>query len=138
MFRRLVCLTALTLLACSPPEGLSSTAAAPAEEARPASAPRVPLTVQETAGVARSGEVLSTGIPLPRSLGVKSTRWLAVVDPSGKPMPADFRLLARWNAGLEDGTAPIQWVLVTFPATVGAKQSAVYSLVVDGTVDNPP
>ncbi len=138
IFRRLVCLTALTLLACSPPEGLSSTAAAPAEETRPAPAPRVPLTVRETAGVARAGEVLSTGIPLPRSLGVKSTRWLAVVDTAGKPVPADFRLLARWNAGLEDGTAPIQWVLVTFPATVGAKQSAVYSLVVDGTVANPP
>src|SRR5215212_5063727 len=66
MLRRLVCLTALTLLACSPPESLSSTAAAaPAEETRPAPAPRVPLTVRETAGVARSGEVLSTGIPLP-------------------------------------------------------------------------
>src|SRR5688572_17944130 len=50
IFRRLVCLTALTLLACSPPEGLSSTAAAPAEETRPAAAPRVPLTVRETAG----------------------------------------------------------------------------------------
>jgi hypothetical protein len=138
MLRRLVCLTALTLLACSPPEGLSSTAAAPAEETRPAPAPRVPLTVKETAGVARTGEVLSTGIPLPRSLGVRATRWLAVVDPSGKPVPADFRLLARWNAVLDDATAPIQWVLVSFPATVGAKQSAVYSLVVDGTVANPP
>ncbi|HWN42596.1 MAG TPA: hypothetical protein VNW71_10260, partial [Thermoanaerobaculia bacterium] len=97
IFRRLVCLTALTLLACSPPESLSSTAA-PAEETRPAPAPRVPLTVRETAGIARAGEVLSTGIPLPRSLGVKATRWLAVVDPAGKPVPADFRLLARWNA----------------------------------------
>ena len=138
IFRRLACLTALTLLACSPPEGLSSTAAAPAEETRPAPAPRVPLTVRETAGVARTGEVLSTGIPLPRSLGLRDARWLAVVDSSGKPVPADFRLLARWNAALDDRNAPIQWVLVTFPATVGAKQSAVYSLVVDGSVANPP
>ena len=140
MFRRLVCLTALTLLACSPPESLSSTepAPAPAEDTRPAPAPRVPLTVRETAGVARTGEVLSTGIPLPRSLGVRATRWLAVVDPAGKPVPADFRLLARWNAALDDRSAPIQWVLVTFPATVGAKQSAVYSLSVDGSVANPP
>jgi hypothetical protein len=61
-----------------------------------------------------------------------------VVDPSGKPVPADFRLLARWNAALEDVKAPIQWVLVSFPATVGAKQSAIYSLVIDGTVANPP
>jgi hypothetical protein len=128
---RLCFLAVLGLLACSP-------AAAPVEETRPAPAPRVPLTVRETAGVARAGEVLSTGIPIPRSLGVRATRWLAVVDPSGRPVPADFRILARWDAALEDATAPIQWVLVTFPATVGAKQSAVYALAVDGSVANPP
>ncbi|MFL6197778.1 MAG: hypothetical protein ACJ76J_01250 [Thermoanaerobaculia bacterium] len=134
VLRRLVCLAVLALFACSPHEGLSFAE----EETRPAPAPRVPLTVRETAGVARAGEVLSTGIPLPRSLGVRDTRWLAVVDPSGRPVPADFRILARWNAGLEDRAAPIQWVLVTFAATVGAKQSAVYSLSVDGSVNNPP
>ena len=125
---RLLCLAVLALIACSPPEGQSA----------PAPAPRVPLTVRETAGVPRNGEVLSTGIPLPRSLGVLDTKWLAVVDPSGRPVPGDFRILARWNAGLEDKSAPIQWVLVTFPATVGAKQGAVYSLSVDGSVANPP
>ena len=59
-------------------------------------------------------------------------------DPAGRPVPAEFRVLARWNAGLEDREAPIQWVLVTFPGTVGEKQSAVYSLSVDGSVANPP
>ncbi|HWM93183.1 MAG TPA: hypothetical protein VN493_20635 [Thermoanaerobaculia bacterium] len=135
---RLACFGALVLLACSPPEGLSFSTAAPAEETRPAAAPRIPLTVRETAGVARSGEVLSTGVPLPRSLGARDTRWFAVTDAAGRPVPADFRVLARWNAGLEDSEAPIQWALVSFPATVGAKQSAVYSLVVDGSVANPP
>lgn len=137
----LSCLAVLCLLACAPAateETRQEIREEPRQETRPAPAPRVPLTVRETAGVARSGEVLSTGIPLPRSLGVRDTKWLAVVDPSGRPVPADFRLLARWNAGLEDRDAPIQWALVSFPATVGAKQSAVYSLSVDGTVTNPP
>lgn len=137
MASRLSCLAVLCLLACSP-AATEETREEPRQEVRPAPAPRVQLTVRETAGVARSGEVLSSGIPLPRSLGVRDTKWLAVVDPSGRPVPADFRLLARWNAGLEDRDAPIQWVLVSFPATVGAKQSAVYSLSVDGTVANPP
>ena len=132
---RLFCFAALALLACAPPESLSFSGE---ELKRPAPAARIPLTVRETAGIARTAEVLSTGIPLSRSLDVRDTRWLAVADPSGKPVPADFRLLARWNAGLEDRSAPIQWVLVTFPATVGSKQSAVYSLSVDGSLTNPP
>jgi hypothetical protein len=115
---------------------------APVEEPRPRATPRVPvtvrLTVRETAGVARSGEVASTGIPLPRSLDLRDTRGLAVVDSAGRPVPADFRVLARWNAGLEDREAPIQWLHVTFPATVGARQSAAYSLIADGSAANPP
>ncbi len=99
--------------------------------------PRIPLTVRETGGVARSGEVLSTGIPLPRSLDVRDTRGLVVVDSAGRPVPTELRILARWNAGLEERDAPVQWLLVTFPATVGAKQSAAYSLITDGSVANP-
>ena len=37
-------------------------------------------------------------------------------------MPAEFEVTARWNAGKSDTAAPIQWLLVTFPATVGASQ----------------
>jgi hypothetical protein len=99
--------------------------------------PRVPLTVRETAGVARAGEVIRSGIPLPRSLGLTDPRRLAVVDADGRAVPADFQVLARWNAGIDDAGAPIQWVLVVFPATVGAKKQAVYSLVTDGSVANP-
>jgi hypothetical protein len=98
----------------------------------------VPLTVRETAGIARAGEVAQSGLPLPRSAGVRDPRTLAVVDASGKPVPADFRVLARWNAGL-DSDAPIQWLLVAFPATVEARKSAAYHLVLDGSAGrNPP
>ena len=95
------------------------------------------LTVRETAGIARSGEVVHTGVPMPRSLNLKSTDRLAVVDSSNRAVPAEFRITARWNAARTDTAAPIQWLLVTFPATVGARSSASYRLVTDGSVANP-
>ena len=81
--------------------------------------------------------MVRSGIPLPRSLELTDPRRLAVVGPDGRAVPADFQVLARWNAGLEDGKAPVQWVLAIFPATVEAKKQAVYSLVTDGSVANP-
>ena len=95
------------------------------------------LDVRETAGIARGGEVVRSGVPLPRSLNVLGTGGLAVVDAAGTPVPAEFEVTARWNAGKSDTTAPIQWLLVTFPATVGANQTATYRLVTDGSAANP-
>jgi hypothetical protein len=96
------------------------------------------MTVAETAGVARTGEIVWSGVPLPRSAGVASVADLAVLDSSDAAVPAQFEILARWHAPLTDTTAPIQWVLVAFPASVGAEQSADYRLVTDGSVANPP
>lgn len=98
----------------------------------------IPLTVRETAGVARDGEVLRSGVPVARSLGVRDTSGLAVVGPSGAPVPAQFEVTARWNAGRNDATAPIQWLMVSFPATVGAHQTATYQLVTDGSAGPNP
>jgi hypothetical protein len=109
------------------------------------------LTVRETAGIARSGEVVRSGVPLPRPPlsppfpstggvgGVRDTNTLALVDASDTPVPAEFQALARWNAGREDTNAPIQWLLVTFPASVAAYGKATYHLVTDGSAGpNPP
>ena len=95
------------------------------------------LNVRETAGIARSGEVVRSGVPIPRSLNLLNTSRLAVVSSSGAAVPAELEVTARWNAGKSDATAPIQWLLVTFPATVGANQAATYRLVTDGSVANP-
>ncbi len=94
------------------------------------------LTVRETAGVARSNEVVRSGVPLPRSLKIRNTNSLAIINASGTAVPAEFRVLARWHAGRNDDV-PIQWLLVTFPATVSANSSATYRLVTDGSVANP-
>lgn len=96
------------------------------------------LNVRETAGVARHGEVVRSGVPIPRSLNLRATNGLAIVDATGRAVPAEFEILARWNAGRADVTAPAQWLLVTYPASVDANGSAAYRLITDGTVANPP
>jgi hypothetical protein len=140
----------------TPPSRAAAAAPGPAAAAGPATAPEpagplagapagvagsrggIPLTVQETAGVARSGEVVANGVPLPRALAALDTGRFAVVDPAGRPVPAEFTVLARWNAGRDDAKAPIQWLLVAFPATVGAGKSALYRLVTDGSAGANP
>jgi hypothetical protein len=120
---------------------LCSLLAAPVFAAWPPPMPpsnQLVLTVRETAGIARTGEVLSSGVPLPRSPAILSTAGLAVVDGANAPVPAEFRILGRWHADLEDLAAPIQWLLVSFPASVAANGSASYRLVIDGSVVNPP
>lgn len=95
------------------------------------------LTVRETAGIARAGEVVRTGVPIPRSLNLTSTSRLAVVDSANRAVPAEFRITARWNAPLSNAAAPVQWLLVSFPASVGARTNASYRIVTDGSVANP-
>ena len=136
-------LLGLGFLACSGPESPERAALAaspaPGTPLQAKSVPaRIPLTVRETAGVARSGEVLRSGVPLPRSLGVRDLAGLAVLGPDGKPVPAEFHVLARWNAGKEEAAAPVQWLLVVFPATVPARGSAVYTLATGGDAGPNP
>ena len=95
------------------------------------------LTVRETAGIARTNEVVRSGVPMPRSLNLRGTGGFAVIDGNGKAVPADFEVTARWNAPLADTTAPIQWMLVSFPATVPARGTALYRVVLNGSVANP-
>lgn len=96
------------------------------------------LTVRENAGIARTSEVVRSGVPIPRSLNLTSTVGLAIVSGSGALVPAEFRILARWNAGLAVTSAPIQWLLVTFAATVAANGTATYRVVFDGSSGSNP
>src|SRR5436305_7453753 len=134
-------------LACSAPERPATLEASPLPmsgpvvPARPETGvpTRIPLAVRETAGVARSGEVVRSGVPLPRALGVRDPRALAVVGPDGRPVPAEFHVLARWSSGRDDAAAPVQWLLAGCPATVAARGTATYTLVADGSAGaNPP
>lgn len=138
--RRSILLIAALLACAGPetPEGAAKPVPSPSAPLANSVPARIPLTVRETAGVARSAEVVRSGVPLPRSLGVRDLNGLAVVGPEGRPVPAELHVLARWNAGRDDASAPVQWLLAVFPATVAARGSAVYTLVVGGAAGPNP
>ena len=72
----------------------------------------VPLTTDEPAGVGRQGEPCSTGVPFPPGL-LQEPEGIVVVDPGGKAVPAQFRVLERWREkafGKDD--LSIKWLLI--------------------------
>jgi hypothetical protein len=88
----------------------------------------VPLIVWDTAGVVRSQEICSSGIPLPCG-ALKEPEGIAVFNADGKAVPAQFRVLERWREkadGRDD--LSVKWLLVTFLADVPADKSASYRL----------
>jgi hypothetical protein len=93
----------------------------------------VPIRLTESAGVARVGEPVSVGVPIPRDLVMDTSR-LCVLDPSGKKAPAQFEVLMRWfpTAKYPDGKKSIRWVLVDFQADVPANGEATYRLSASG------
>lgn len=86
------------------------------------------FSVAEWAGVGRTNEVLRSGLPLPRQAGVTNVNQLRVRRESGEAVPARWYPLARWNAGLNDASAPLQWVLLEMPVSVSAKDVARFYL----------
>src|SRR5262245_63543847 len=89
----------------------------------------VPLTVTETAGVARQSEPITFGVPLPRGL-IRDVARLRLYAPDTKPVPAAFRVVNRW---WDDGS--VQWVHADFQADVAARGKTVYRLALS---DEPP
>jgi len=85
----------------------------------------VPLTVRDAAGIDRAAEPCSTGVPLPARL-LRKPEGVAVFDPDGKPVPAQFTVLERWREFGDDGS--IKWLLVTFLADCPAGGAVTYHL----------
>ena len=81
----------------------------------------IPLYVDETAGVERLAEPVTTGVPLERGV-LQDLGRLAIKTATGEAVPAQFSLLSQWP----DGSA--KWVLVDFQAAVGANGRATYVL----------
>ena len=101
----------------------------PPPEAPPApTGLNVPLRVYNPLDVARTDQPVTSGMPLPRDLGITDTTRLRLVDARGDPVPAQFTPLARWGGALDDGSAPIRWVLVDFQAVVGPQDTVYYFL----------
>lgn len=76
----------------------------------------VTLSVRDGFGLPRPGAIARGGVPLARSQDLRDLARVQLVDAAGQPVPAQFRALARWNAGRGDASAPVQWLLVDTPA----------------------
>ncbi len=71
-------------------------------------------------------ELARAGIPL--APGITDVDGLGVVGPGEQQVPAQFKVLARWNGTVDDTSRPIQWLEVGLLATVDAHDKAVYEL----------
>ncbi len=82
----------------------------------------IPLTVTETAGLARTGEPVSGGVPLPPGL-VKDPSQLRLVDEAGVEVLAQFSAINRRGSDQS-----IMWLLVQTRATIPANGTAKFHL----------
>lgn len=85
-------------------------------------APRIELTVADHAGVARSGEVVVSGVPF-ASGTLRRDAAVHVETAGGAAVPTQTRILGAWP----DGST--KWLLVQFPATVRRSGAEKYFLV---------
>lgn len=86
------------------------------------------LTVKESEGISRSNEMVHNGVPIAKAEAITSTASLIVTDSIGTQIPATFEVLSRWNGDPDDSGKEIQWLLVSFPSSVGANQMETYYL----------
>lgn len=97
-----------------------------ADAAPLAAAPfEVALRVTEDQGVARNAEPLASGIPLSRG-AVMDPGDLPVCDAHGAPVACQAH---QPGSSWPDGS--LRWVLLQFPATVAAGETATYTLRAD-------
>jgi len=73
-------------------------------------------------------EVAWSGIPIPRDLALTNTANLTLIDEEDRRIACQFDVLARWDATVEDGSAPIRWLQVSVPVTVEADQTRLFQL----------
>lgn len=95
----------------------------------------VPLEVLNWADLARTGEPITAGVPLPQKAVTDLTK-LRITDASGNTVPAQFKWLSKWwQDSLADGNSPsIKWVLCDFQADVAAKNKTAVFLKDDNSV----
>jgi exo-rhamnogalacturonan lyase-like protein len=82
---------------------------------------KVPIIVEERAGIDRLNEPVTVGIPFPKG-ALADDRSLNLRDEISRSLPLQTQVLDRWA----DGSC--RWVLFDFQATVRALQTTHYSL----------
>lgn len=106
----------------------------PAASAGPAQTLDVSITLRETRGVDRSGELVTVGLPVASSLDIRDSGTLGVIGPDGTVIPSQAKVTGRWGGPPEDLSKPVRWVLVDFLACVPANSRTSYRIT--NTVQN--
>jgi len=88
----------------------------------------VPLVISNPVAIPRQGEPVTSGVPIPRELGLTDVSDLRLLGPDGTPVPAQFTPLARWGGAPDDMIAPIRWLLLDFQADLPPGGTATYRL----------
>ncbi len=88
------------------------------------------VRVENDLEVARKGEVVTSGLPFPAAWKVTEPSILGLVDANGEPVPAQFRVAARWGGPLEDRFRPVMWTWVSFPVDLESGEGGEYRVVV--------
>ncbi len=99
----------------------------------------VALTVTESAGVARQGWPVVSGVPFARDVvhhELISDRHFRVVDASGKEVPSQATVTATWGRYPQGSSGDVKWARLVFLADVPAGGSARYYLEVGPGVTN--
>lgn len=96
----------------------------------------LPFTVREDVGIARRGEPVSVGLPIPLSACAYDERRFVVADRSGRRVAAQCSVLSRWDGPVRSARFPIRWLRVELAADVGAKELVRYRLAYIG--EGPP
>ena len=105
------------------------------QAAPPAERESVKLSVEETGGAARAGEVASRAVPF--GMGrLQSPEQVSMTTSDGQAVPCQVRAFAHWPDG------SIQSAVVSFPVDVAQKANAEYELhygtkVVSAAIANP-
>lgn len=93
-----------------PPESRSAPAVARVQNDQPSTQASIRIAIR----VKDSSLPVTIGVPVAESTGLTDISRLGVAGREGKPVPASFRVLARWRGTVEDRTRVIKWLLVDF------------------------
>lgn len=98
----------------------------------------IPLTIRNSTSVSRHHTAITSGVVLPRSANITTAQQLQVVDNTGKIVPTQFTVLARWGGEVKDNTKPIKWVLLDLVAKKARSKSPITYRLQTGSDNKVP
>lgn len=102
------------------------------------SAINVPITVTETVGIDRNLEPVTFGFPIPEEADIRNVNFLCVKNNGGAVIPAQFRVLERWDTAAGNSNGKIKWVLVDYQVTAAANRRVRYTIEDSGQTTTSP